>query len=78
VLAQNKRETTHFFASKEYGFENMGLGAGLSGAEILGNFRHIAESPQTRRHMSELMKKADLKNGRKRVNALINDILEQL
>jgi spore coat polysaccharide biosynthesis predicted glycosyltransferase SpsG len=78
VLAQNERETTHFFASREYGFENLGLGTAVSGGRILENFRHIVDSFQTRQHMSGLMKKADLKKGRARVKALINDVLEQI
>jgi spore coat polysaccharide biosynthesis predicted glycosyltransferase SpsG len=78
VLAQNARETTHFFASDEHGFENLGLGAAVPDGKILESFRHIVDSFHIRQHMSVLMKKADLKNGRARVNAMVNDVLEQI
>jgi len=38
VLAQNKRELTHFFASSEFGFLNLGLGYNISNNELEKNF----------------------------------------
>jgi len=78
VLAQNERELTHFFASSEYGFLNLGLGYKLSNDELMKNFKELVESKESREYMSELMKKCDLKSGRKRVNRLIQNLLEEL
>ncbi|MCF6781785.1 cytidylyltransferase domain-containing protein [Stutzerimonas stutzeri] len=77
VLAQNERELTHFFASSEYGFINLGLGTSVSGDEILRVFTRLVENYPTRHYMSTLMGKFDLGSGRKRVLKLINDVLEQ-
>lgn len=78
VLSQNDREMTHFFATKEYGFMNMGLGYKVSKEELLTTFMDIIQSYETRKYMSELMKQVDLKSGRKSIIKLINDILGQI
>ena len=78
VLAQNERELTHFFASAEYGFLNLGLGTAVSGAEILQAFAGLVENYPSRQYMSGLMAKSDLAGGRKRALKLINDIVEQV
>lgn len=78
VLAQNERELTHLFASSEHGFLNLGLGALVSKSELLSAFKKLAENYELRFHMSKLMAKTDLTRGRKRVNKLISDILEQV
>ncbi|WP_027371205.1 cytidylyltransferase domain-containing protein [Desulfovermiculus halophilus] len=76
VMAQNNREMTHFFASKEFGFMNLGLGFSLSKQTILSSFRKLVESVDRRKHMSNMMKDVDLKQGRKNVNYLISQALE--
>ena len=76
VLAQNEREMTHFFASAEYGFINLGLGSNVSAKQILGTLKKLAENFQTRQYMSELMIKTDLVSGRKRTLKLINELVE--
>ncbi len=38
VLAQNERELTHFFASSEFGFLNLGLGYNISNEELQKTF----------------------------------------
>lgn len=76
VLAQNQREQTHFFASAEQGFLNLGLGINLSNNDILEAFKRIVESPDTREHMQSLMGKTDLKRGRNRTLKLIYKTLE--
>jgi spore coat polysaccharide biosynthesis predicted glycosyltransferase SpsG len=78
VLAQNERELTHFFASAEYGFLNLGLGTAVSNEEILEAFAGLVENYPSRQYMSGLMAKSDLAGGRKRVLKLINDIVEQI
>jgi len=77
VLAQNERELTHFFASSEFGFLNLGLGYKLSSKELYKNFVELVESYENREYMSELMKKIDLRNGRKRVIKLIQNLIEE-
>lgn len=76
VLAQNEREMTHFFASAEYGFSNLGLGFNLSDEEVMIEFLRLVKSFESRSHMSSLMKKQDLKSGRKRVHRLIQDLIQ--
>lgn len=77
VLAQNERELTHFFASSEYGFLNLGLGYKIDNKKLYENFIELIESYETRKYMSELMKKVDLRSGRKNVIKLIKDIIEE-
>ncbi len=76
VMAQNEREMTHFFASSEFGFLNLGLGYNLSNDELYKNFITLVTSTESRKYMSELMKKTDLKSGRKTVNRLIQNLME--
>lgn len=76
VLVQNEREMTHFFASSEFGFLNLGLGYNISSLEILRQFENLVNSIDTRIYMSELMQSVDLKSGRKEVNKLIQKLLE--
>lgn len=78
VLAQNERELTHFFASAEYGFLNLGLGTAVSSQEILQAFAGLVENHPSRQYMSGLMAKSDLASGRKRALKLINEIVEQI
>jgi len=76
VLGQNEREMTHFFASAKYGFSNLGLGYKVSDKELMIEFVRLVESFEIREHMSSLMKKQDLKSGRKRVYKLIQDLIQ--
>ena len=76
VLGQNEREMTHFFASSKYGFSNLGLGYNVTDEEIMNEFIRLVESFEVREHMSSLMKKQDLKLGRKRVHKLIQDLIQ--
>ena len=76
VLAQNERELTHFFASNEFGFLNLGLGYKLSDKELFNNFIGLVQSVDSRKYMSELMKRIDLKDGRQSVINLIQNLIE--
>ena len=76
VMAQNEREMTHFFASPDYGFSNLGLGYEVSNEDIMIEFLSIVNSFENRKHMSDLMKKQDLKSGRKRVHKLIQELIQ--
>ena len=77
VMAQNEREMTHFFASEANGFLHLGLGANVPAETILQNFKALVDSYETRSYMQKLMLEKDLKSGRRRVNRLINNILER-
>ena len=77
VIAQNPREMTHFFASSEYGFLNLGLGTELKENEILKAFINLVNNYEVRSYMASLMAKTDLAGGRKRTLKLINDVVEQ-
>lgn len=76
VMAQNDRETSHFFANIKYGFLNLGLGHKISLEDILLNFKNLVISYETRDFMSKLMKKYDLKHGRKTVIKLLKEAIE--
>ncbi len=77
VLAQNEREMTHFFASSQFGFLNLGLGYHLSESSIAQHFSELVANPTQRNQMHRLMLEVDLKHGRERVNQLIQNILEK-
>lgn len=78
VMAQNERELTHFFASEEYGFINLGLGYNVQNDEIVKIFSNLVANYKARKYMSELMARTDLASGRKRTLKLINDLVEQV
>ena len=75
VMAQNKRETTHFFATEKFGFLNLGIGTLISEATILDYFIELIHNKDKRIAMNEKMKKNKLKQGRKTVNKIIQNIL---
>lgn len=76
VMAQNERELSHFFASEEFGFTNLGLGYTVDSKEILKVFSNLAGSYEARRKISELMAKVDLHSGRDRTLKLIKGVVE--
>lgn len=76
VLCQNTRELTHFFASSEFGFLNLGLGYQISNEELFEQFKELVNSLESRKYMNRLMCKTDLKAGRKTVIKLIQNMLE--
>jgi len=77
VLAQNKRELTHFFASPQFGFINLGLGSDLSLDQIRKTFIHVIENYKFRCEMSSLMAENDLSQSRARTLRLIHNQLEK-
>jgi len=76
VMGQNDREMTHFFGSSKYGFSNLGLGYNLPDELLFQEFLRLVNSFEIRKHMSDLMKKQNLKKGRNRVNKLIQKLIE--
>lgn len=76
VMGQNEREMTHFFASEEFGFSNLGLGYEVSDEELKIEFLRLVNSFEIRNQMSNLMRQQDLKSGRKRVHKLIQNLIQ--
>ena len=76
VMGQNEREMTHFFASEEFGFSNLGLGYEVSDEELKIEFLRLVNSFEIRNQMSNLMRQQDLKLGRKRVHKLIQNLIQ--
>jgi spore coat polysaccharide biosynthesis predicted glycosyltransferase SpsG len=75
VLCQNNRETTHFFASEQNGFNNLGLGFKVSDEDIFNAFLN-SKDYRNRVAMHERMISKDLKNGKRRVLNLIRKTIE--
>ncbi|HEY9049468.1 MAG TPA: acylneuraminate cytidylyltransferase [Ohtaekwangia sp.] len=75
IMAQNERELTHFFASGENGFLHLGLGSTATESVILGALNECLPL-EKRQAMHERMMRHDIKNGRKRVIKLINELIE--
>jgi len=71
VLAQNERERTHFFASEEHGFRNLGLVTEVSDETIRGAFLELLESRRLRERMHRRMLDNELRTGTARVVQLI-------
>ena len=71
VLAQNPRELTHFFASEEHGFLNLGLASEVSRESIREAFRTAVEDSEWRRRMHRRMLDNELRTGTARVAELI-------
>lgn len=75
ILAQNRRELSHFFASKENGFIHLGLGKDASTEVILNAFKELFNSAEKRLKMNKRMKKNEIHTGRERVVKLIKDLI---
>ena len=73
ILCQNKRETSHFFASENYGFINLGLGYQLKPGEILKAFRELVENYELRLELHRRMLSFDLRKSKQNVIQLIRD-----
>lgn len=74
VLCQNKRETTHFFASEKNGFYNLGLGYEVSDSAIIKAFQAVQDF-ETRKLMQKRMLKNKIKKGKNTVISLIKELI---
>lgn len=73
AMAQNKREEKHGFVCNENGFDYIGLNP--DDEIIEGNLKmYLTMSSKSRKHYQEMLLSHDLKNGRKRVMALIKNL----
>ena len=73
AMAQNKREEKHGFVCNENGFTYIGLNPG---DEIIeANLKmYLALSKESRMHFQEMLLSHDLRDGRKRITSLINNL----
>ena len=73
AMAQNKREEKHGFVCNENGFDYIGLNP--EDEVIEANLKmYLSMSESGRKKYQEMLLKHDLRNGRKRVMALINNL----
>lgn len=73
AMAQNQREEKHGFVCNENGFDYIGLNP--DDEIIEGNLKmYLAMSARSRKHYQDMLLSHDLKNGRRRVMALINNL----
>ncbi|GAB3334723.1 glycosyltransferase [Marivirga atlantica] len=77
IMAQNERELTHFFASEENGFINLGLGIEVEQANLVAAFENLLEHSAIRISMHEKMKKNRIEKGRSLVIKLIRKTLNK-
>lgn len=77
VLAQNKRELTHFFAKQKFGFQDLGIGVEASAATIRKKFEELLVSKEKRAQMREKMLQTDLRNGKYRVLEKIRQLVRR-
>lgn len=75
VLGQSVREMTHFFATEQFGFKNLGLGTEVENSSILSCFENLVNSLDERKQMREKMFSVDLRNGKKKVIEQIKNLL---
>lgn len=73
VLAQNKREQEHSFASLKNGFINLGMGKLQNESTIYNTISWLMNTPQVRQEMREALLEKDFSKGRKRVKNIILD-----
>ena len=72
-MAQNHREEKHGFVCNENGFNYIGLNP--DDEIIEANLKmYLNLSQKSRQHYQDILLSHDLKNGRRRVMALINNI----
>jgi CMP-N-acetylneuraminic acid synthetase/spore coat polysaccharide biosynthesis predicted glycosyltransferase SpsG len=71
VVAQNERELTHFFASEEHGFRNLGLVGDVTDEAIQAAFIELVDSRALRERMHRRMLDNELRTGTARVVQLI-------
>lgn len=71
VLCQNERESTHFFASADNGFINLGELTDIHEGGILEAFVSLVENPDKRSELSQRMLGYDIRKSKKKVLDLI-------
>jgi CMP-N-acetylneuraminic acid synthetase/spore coat polysaccharide biosynthesis predicted glycosyltransferase SpsG len=77
ILAQNKREQSHFFATPENGFINLGLGKNVSNDHILKTFKDLIVSFEARKEMNMKMLEKNVRNGKNNVMKLFKNVISK-
>src|SRR3546814_5895257 len=67
VICQNRRETTHTFASEAHGVMNLGFHGELADDRIAQAFATLLDHPALRRDMRARVHTLDLSQGKARV-----------
>lgn len=73
VLAQNKRELSHFFCKPVNGFVHLGLGTLVSDRRIRKSFTELVGNFEHRKQLQQLLLRSDLRGGKARVIKLITE-----
>ena len=73
AIAQNAREEKHGFVCEENGFAYLGLNPGDEEIQLMLD-RYLTLSPESRQRYQDKLLKYDLRNGRRRVLSLINNL----
>ncbi|WP_426416294.1 cytidylyltransferase domain-containing protein [Aestuariirhabdus sp. LZHN29] len=76
VICQNRRETTHTFASCDNGVLNLGYRGDISDKKIEDAILRVLSDPEIRNQMIEKSSKLDLTLGKKRIISKIIDLLK--
>lgn len=71
VICQNRRETTHTFASSDNGIVNLGFRGEITDQDILETIRSVFIDEELRQTMRSKLQKMDLTKGKQRVVQLI-------
>ena len=71
VLSQNKRETSHSFASMRHGFINLGLGTDIQSDVIKNTLNWLIDTRMVRKNMYDIMMQYPLREGLDRVKSII-------
>lgn len=77
VMSQNAREETHFFASKEHGFVNLGRGQNCDSDDILGAFRRVSQDYEWRQECARRMAACDVRSSRSNVMRMLRNTIEK-
>lgn len=78
VLAQNQRELTHTFASEKHGFLHLGLGVEASAEDIQKALRSLVLDDEFRRSMRARMLETDVRDGRRNVVRVIDEVVRSI
>jgi CMP-N-acetylneuraminic acid synthetase len=77
IISQNKREESHFFASPDNGFINLGLGDVLSNEKILETLKTLISDFSLRKNMNIAMIEKKVRDGKKNVMKLLKNTISE-
>ena len=77
IIAQHEREMTHYFANKNNGFKNLGIGSKINDKIILNEFIEMVNSFELRRFMNKSLLKNNLSKGKANVVNIIKKFINE-